>query len=63
MTLLIIGVSGWILIHLYPVLMHESRANLIDKMGTNPYKAIFALLILASVAAIVLGWRSFSSSR
>ncbi|MEL0067300.1 MAG: NnrU family protein [Gammaproteobacteria bacterium] len=58
MTLLVAGMLLWMGVHLYPVFMADSRNQLVGRIGEMPYKGIFALAILASVALIILGWRS-----
>ena len=58
MTLLVAGVAVWIIVHLMPALAPQFRQGLIDKMGSKPYRGVFALLIFASLAMIILGWRS-----
>ncbi len=60
MSLLIIGLALWVLVHLYPSLCQQSRARLISKLGLGKYKGVFALLIVASLTLIVLGWRGSS---
>lgn len=57
MTLLILGVLLFTLIHWFPALMPEQRSGLLARLG-NPYKGLFALGIVASIVLIVLGWRS-----
>ena len=58
MNLLITGVLLWVVIHLMPAVAPGLRSGLISKMGENPYRGVFALSILLSLALIVVGWRS-----
>ena len=58
MTLLIAGVLLWAVVHLMPAVAPSVRQGLVDNLGEKPYRGVFALLILASVVLIVLGWRS-----
>jgi len=58
MTLLIIGVLLWVVVHLMPAVAPSLKENLVGGMGRNPYRGVFALVILGSLALIVLGWRS-----
>jgi uncharacterized membrane protein len=58
MGMLILGVILWSIVHMVPVAMPGFRCRLISRMGENPYKGVFALVILTSVALIVFGWRS-----
>ena len=58
MTLLVIGVLLWIVVHLVPTLARPFRQSMIDRLGENGYKGGFSLAMLASLVFIVLGWRS-----
>jgi uncharacterized membrane protein len=58
MFTLVVGVLLWTGIHLVPVLAGPFRESLIEKLGNKGYRGVFALAILASLALIVLGWRS-----
>lgn len=53
-----IGVILFSLTHLYPAIFVSSRQAVIRKIGKNPYKGIFSLLVLFSLILMVLGWRS-----
>ena len=58
MTLLVIGVVLWIVIHLVPTLARPFRQSMIERLGENGYKGGFSLIVFAALACIVLGWRS-----
>jgi len=58
MTLLMVGIALWLATHLFPAAAPGARDNLIKKLGDNPYKGIFSLLILAALLMIVFGWKS-----
>ena len=58
MTLLILGVLLWALLHFFPVFMPDMRAGIKAKMGELPYKGLFSLLMLGTVGLMVMGWRS-----
>lgn len=58
MTLLISGIALWFVTHLFPAAAPRARDNLIQKLGENPYKGIFSLLILTALLMIVFGWKS-----
>ena len=58
MALLIAGIMTWSLVHLFPAFAPSARENLVAKLGENPYKGLFSLLILAALAMIVFGWKS-----
>ncbi|MDP6166056.1 MAG: NnrU family protein [Gammaproteobacteria bacterium] len=58
MTLMIVGLILWSLVHLMPSLSSGLRNKLIAGLGQTGYRLAFSVLILASLALIVLGWRS-----
>jgi len=58
MTLLAAGVLLWTLVHLSPAVAPGIRRSLTGRLGENPYKGLFALSLLLSLALIVAGWRS-----
>lgn len=58
MTLLVIGVALFAGLHLIKSLAPDFRAAMQDRLGENPYKGLFSLLVLGSVVLIVIGWRS-----
>lgn len=58
MTVLIIGVLLWSLVHFFPSVMPNTRAKLIDRLGNGPYRGLFALDIVIALVLIVVGWRS-----
>ena len=58
MALFLVGITLFCLVHLFPALAPGARDNLVFKLGENPYKGIYSLLILAGVVMIVFGWKS-----
>lgn len=56
-----LGVILFCLTHLYPVVFRANRQAIIGKIGGTPYKGIYSLLILLSLALIIFGWRSSDS--
>ena len=58
MWILILGVVMWAGIHLFPALAAGARAKMVARVGAGAFKGIFALLIVASVLVIVMGWRA-----
>lgn len=58
MEVLVLGLWLWISIHMIPVAFPDIRTRLVAKLGEMPYKGVFALGILLSVALMVIGWRS-----
>ena len=57
MALFLAGITLFCIVHLFPALAPASRENLTFKLGENPYKGIFSLLILAGLVMIVFGWK------
>lgn len=58
MTLLILGVLLWSVVHWFPVFMPTMRAGVISQVGEGLYKGVFTLMIFGSLALIIFGWRS-----
>ncbi len=58
MVWLCIGVLLFMLVHFIPSLARGLKSSLIVHIGEHPYKGLFALLLVISVALIVFGWRS-----
>jgi len=57
-TLLITAVLLWSALHLFPSLMPGTREVLMKRLGTGPYRGLFALSILASIVLMGFGWNS-----
>ncbi len=57
MIMLIAGVALWSATHLFPSIAPGARRALVERLGEKPFKGVFALLIFASLALIVLGWK------
>lgn len=57
MTILLLGVLLWSVVHLFPISMPSARADVVARLGKGPYKGLFALLIVLSLVMIVFGWR------
>ena len=58
MALFLAGITLFCIVHLFPALAPASRENLIFKIGENPYKGFFSLLILGGIVLIVFGWKA-----
>lgn len=58
MSLLVIGVIIWSFAHSFPAVLPGPRDRLQEKLGENPYKGLFSLVIIASLVMIVVGWRT-----
>lgn len=57
MTKLAIGVLLWSFTHIIPAAAAGFRGKLIARLGENPYKGIFTLLMVLSIYLIVSGWK------
>ena len=58
MTRLSLGVLLWSLVHLVPTLFAGARGKLVARIGENPYKGLFTLLIVLSIYLIISGWKA-----
>lgn len=58
MFALILGVIIWSLVHFVPATVVDFRSSLIKKLGLNPYKGIFSLVLAGSLALMIFGWKS-----
>jgi uncharacterized membrane protein len=58
MSLLLAGIVLWFVAHLFPAIAPGRRDALVAKLGAQPYRGVFSLVILASLLMIVFGWKS-----
>lgn len=58
MSLLLAGIILWFVAHALPATAPGKRDALATKLGEQPYRAVFSLVILASLLMIVFGWKS-----
>lgn len=58
MTKLVIGILLWSFMHFLPAADAGIRKSLIAKLGENPYKGIFALLMALSIYLVISGWKA-----
>jgi uncharacterized membrane protein len=58
MTLLVAGILLFAVVHFVPSFAPALRTTAISRLGEGGYKGIFSLLLLASFALIISGWRS-----
>ena len=58
MFLLILGVLLWGVMHFLPAADAGIRRNLISRLGENPWKGLFTLMIALSIFLIISGWKS-----
>ncbi len=58
MALFLAGITIFCVVHLFKAIAPASRENVVFKLGENPYKGIFSLLIIGSLVMIVYGWKA-----
>jgi len=58
MTMLIAGLALWVATHAFPAVAPARRAALQLKLGKQPYRGVFSLVIVAALILIVFGWKS-----
>lgn len=58
MTLLILGLALWWVVHLTPAFAAPFRNAMIARLGNSTWRGLFSLLTVASIVLMVLGWRS-----
>jgi uncharacterized membrane protein len=58
MILLVSGILLFAGVHFVPALLPTLRGAAIQRLGEGPYKGTFSLLLLASFALIIVGWRN-----
>ncbi len=58
MTWLVAGVLLWSAAHLFPAFLPTARRQLIDHLGNNRYRGLFALVIVGALVLMIFGWRS-----
>jgi uncharacterized membrane protein len=57
MKLLILGILIWSCVHLLPAAAPGLRKSLVDSLGENGYKAVFALCMVGAVLLMISGWK------
>jgi uncharacterized membrane protein len=58
MTLLVLGILLFALVHFIPALAPTIKSGAIQRMGEGGYKGIFSLALFAAFALMIVGWRS-----
>jgi uncharacterized membrane protein len=56
MTMLIIGIVIWSLIHFIPTAANDIRASLVESIGPSVYKIVFVLVSIGSLMFVIVGW-------
>lgn len=57
MGLLAAGVILWSITHLFPAIAPAVRDRCIARLGRQPYRGLFSLVIVTSLVLIVVGWQ------
>jgi uncharacterized membrane protein len=58
MGLLTIGLILWVLAHVFKRVMPQARAALNQRLGAGAARGVFALLIVASVVLMIIGYKN-----
>lgn len=58
MTKLALGVIVWSIVHFIPAAAPGLRARVIARIGENPYKMLFTLLMVLAIYLVISGWKS-----
>ena len=53
-----LGVIVWSVVHAMPSMAPGLKASLVERLGDGPFKGAFALVIVASIVLMVIGWQS-----
>lgn len=57
MTLLILGVVLWWASHMVPILARPTRDAMAARLGEGPWKGVFSLFTLLTIALMVIGYK------
>lgn len=58
MTVLIVGLLLFTLVHLYPSVLAAQRNALVERLGRNAYRGLYSVVIVVALVLIVVGWRA-----
>jgi len=58
MTLLLLGIVSFAILHFIPFWGRNVRAGAVGVIGEMPYKGLYALATLGSFVMMVMGWKS-----
>lgn len=61
MSMLILGIVIWGLIHFIPAVAVDFRSGMIKRFGIPVYKGVFALLVIAALFFVIQGWKVASA--
>lgn len=60
MSLLILGIATWSLIHFIPAVAVDFRSGLVQRFGLPVYKGVFGLIAIGALLLIIYGWKAAS---
>ncbi len=60
MSLLILGIVIWSLIHFIPAVAVDFRSGLVQRFGLPVYKGVFGLVAIGALLLIIHGWQAAS---
>jgi uncharacterized membrane protein len=58
MEILMTGLVMWALVHFIPSIGMPLKKAIVNRIGENGYKMVFALLMLAALGLVIYGWRN-----
>ncbi len=59
MSMLIVGMLLWALVHFIPIFTPSIRGKLINKIGFNAYKGVFTLALVGAISLMFQGWQNY----
>jgi uncharacterized membrane protein len=62
MSLLFAGIILWFVAHSFPAIAPDRRGALVAKLGEQPYRGVFSLVIVLSLVMMVFGWKNATPS-
>ncbi len=63
MSLLVVGLLLFTIVHLLPAASPPMRDRLAGKLGENAYRGVFSVVIVAALVIIVFGWKATTPTR
>ncbi len=58
MTILVLGIFLFCLIHLFPAMLPAARDSVQQDLGKDKYRGLYSVLIVGSLVVIVVGWKA-----
>jgi len=58
MTMLVLGIILFCLIHLFPAMLPAARDSVQQDLGKDKYRGLYSVLIVGSLVVIVVGWKA-----